>query len=739
MRHSSGFSAYPSVILFWVLFLVIIIQSSLAYGAKSDWIETPQAKARLLIAAVEDGPTASTKTLKAGLEITMDDGWKTYWRTPGAAGIPPKIIAIDNSVVQNIALYYPAPLRLDFQGFQLYGYEKRVIFPLDLTLELLSLESLSLDPATQERSGDIALDVRILICRELCIPVSFKPVIPRDALPSDLSQNGMLDVDAAFEISQFISQIPRKASTAGVHTSQIQLDAAQKRVEIQLQLPKTMQLLDLFPELTPEPELDAPIIAAPQAIEDSTDQLWRAQFPIQRKRLPSETEPAHLVIRTQQGDFSLNVDWQPLQKALTLIKGNPVTASHGSAVSEPNTDLWLMLLMALVGGFILNFMPCVLPVLSIKVLHLIKHSELSQGQIRRSFIATAAGIVSSFMLLAAVLIALKASGQAIGWGIQFQQPLFIGALALIVVAFAGNLWGLFEFRLPLWVAQIGNKSHSTAAHNEHSLTSSFAQGVLATLLATPCSAPFLGTAIGFAFSQDNQSLLLIFLALGVGLALPYLLMTLKPTWVYKLPKPGRWMLTLKRVLGTGLLITAGWLFWVLSDLIVLTGVVAIISLALLWWLLIKRHRLLWALPIIALALIPWLPPSTTNTLAVEDAEDTLSWVAFEPSRIDAYVADGHVVFIDITARWCVTCMANKIAVINTDPIQQALSAEGVVPMRGDWTRPDSVISQYLSDHQRFGIPFNAVYGPGAPNGILLGEILSKAALLSAIERAKGLN
>jgi len=259
-------------------------------------------------------------------------------------------------------------------------------------------------------------------------------------------------------------------------------------------------------------------------------------------------------------------------------------------------------------------------------------------------------------------------------------------------------------------------------------------------LATPCSAPFLGTAIGFAFSQDNLTLLLIFITLGIGLALPYLLMTLKPEWVYKLPKPGRWMLTLKRVLGLGLLLTAGWLFWVLSDLVVMTGVIAVASLGLLWWLLIKRHRVVWLLPILALALIPFFPQAETQSFALAanaDSEDQLNWVAFEPDQIPQYVAENKVVFVDITARWCVTCVANKVAVINTPEIQQALSAEGILPMQGDWTRPDATISDFLNQHQRFGIPFNAVYGPGAPEGILLSEILTKDALLDALQKANG--
>ncbi|MFG1490960.1 hypothetical protein ABMA58_17055, partial [Oceanospirillum sp. HFRX-1_2] len=333
-------------------------------------------------------------------------------------------------------------------------------------------------------------DARILICRELCIPVSFKPEIPATKLPDLTTASGVIDADTAFMINQFASRIPRSGDQAGLKQASIQLDSQQKLLEIELQLPANMQLLDLFPELSPEPELDAPIIAPPTALENTSiqstsiqntsiqstsiqnnsDQLWRAQFPIQRKRLPSPEEAANLVIRTSQGDFELPLNWQQADASLTRLQGTPVSGyKGGTTLAETSSapSLWLMLLMALAGGLILNLMPCVLPVLSIKVLHLIKHSELSRTQVRSSFIATAAGIISSFLLLAGVLIALKASGQAIGWGIQFQQPLFIAALALIVVIFAGNLWGLFEFRLPSLFSTLGH-GQTRSETNSHS-------------------------------------------------------------------------------------------------------------------------------------------------------------------------------------------------------------------------------------------------------------------------------
>ncbi|MDX1400159.1 MAG: protein-disulfide reductase DsbD family protein, partial [Oceanospirillum sp.] len=314
-------SAPLVVTLLSCLLLLASLFSLPVFAAESDWAETPQAKARLLVAALEE--EGDQKILKAGLEIQMDDGWKTYWRTPGAAGIPPVVKATSGNI-DSIQLHYPAPLRLDFQGLQLYGYEKKVIFPLDIALK-----------PTADNSN-LALDARILICRELCIPVSFKPEIPAADLP-DLNQaaSGVLDADAAFRINQYVSRIPRSAEQAELEQATIQLDSQQKLLEIQLRLPANMQLLDLFPELSPEPELDAPVIGTPTAIENSSiqstsiqnnsDQLWRAQFPIQRKRMPSADEAANLVIRTSQGDFELPLNWQSADTSLTPLQGTPVS------------------------------------------------------------------------------------------------------------------------------------------------------------------------------------------------------------------------------------------------------------------------------------------------------------------------------------------------------------------------------------------------------------------------------
>jgi suppressor for copper-sensitivity B len=685
------------------LSVLLFLLSLPVIAATSDWVKTPYGQARLLVAGVLD----EQKTITAGLELEMEEGWKTYWRTPGSAGIPPKLLWQNSQGIEDIELFYPAPHRLDFQGFQLYGYKDRVIFPLTIT----RTSDLSLPIK-------LSLDARLLICRELCIPASF-------AMDLELNKDNQApDIEAAFAIDQFKAKIPLPAKLANIPSAYLTLDQQQKRLQVEIELPENLKVQDLFPELKPEPELGKPII------QQQGNRLT-AQFPILRKKLPDPEQNAGLVIRTNLGAYKLDTQWQALSSPLIPLEA--VASNEAS-----NEALWFMLLMALSGGLILNLMPCVLPVLSIKVLHLIKHQELKPHQIRTSFLATALGIISSFAVLASIMIGLKASGQAIGWGIQFQQPLFISALAIAVILFAANLWGRFEFSLPGFISNVGNLSQTTTqeTNKQSSWLSSFAQGALATLLATPCSAPFLGTAIGFAFAQDAPQLLAIFITMGIGLALPYLVLMLQPEWVHKLPKAGPWMHTLKKVLSIGLLITATWLLWVLSDLVVFWGIGLLVLLLLVWWFTTKIKASFWLLPVLAWLSVSQMPMAPPPIPTGGEVTDQIHWQRFKPKDIQGYVSSGKVVFIDITARWCVTCVANKLAVIHTEQVQKQLNAPEVIAMQGDWTRPDPVISRFLNNHQRFGIPFNAVYGPGAPQGILLGEILSQDELLQAIDQAR---
>ncbi|MBF0130046.1 MAG: thioredoxin family protein, partial [Alphaproteobacteria bacterium] len=357
--------------------------------------------------------------------------------------------------------------------------------------------------------------------------------------------------------------------------------------------------------------------------------------------------------------------------------------SAGRPGTAPVADFAAMLAVALLGGLVLNLMPCVLPVLSLKVLALIGHGGGESAQVRRSFIASAAGILFSFLVLAAATVAMKAAGSAVGWGIQFQHPLFLIIMVALLTLFAANLWGVFEFSMPHWMMGVG------AGHGSpHSLGGHFLTGAFATLLSTPCTAPFLGTAIGFALARGPMEIVSIFTALGLGMASPYLAVAALPSLATRLPRPGRWMLRVKAFMGV---LLAGTAVWLLTVLAALTG-------------------------------------------GGEPQRDG-NWIPFDPSVLAREVAGGRNVFVDVTADWCVTCKVNKAAVIDRDEVTRRLREGGWIAMRADWTRPDDGIAAYLASFGRYGVPFNAVYGPGAPRGLALPELLTVDAVLAAMERA----
>lgn len=405
-------------------------------------------------------------------------------------------------------------------------------------------------------------------------------------------------------------------------------------------------------------------------------------------------------------------------------------------------SMLVMLALAVLGGVILNLMPCVLPVLSIKLLGVVGHGGGETRTVRLSFLASAAGIITSFLVLAAALVALKSAGLAIGWGIQFQHPWFLVAMALIVTLFACNLWGFFEVHLPDAVNEIG-----ASTTHVHSLGGHFMTGALATLLATPCSAPFLGTAVGFALARGTLEIMAIFAALGVGLALPYLLIAAYPKFATKMPKPGRWMVILRRFLGFALAVTAIWLVSILAIQVsqmaaILIGAIMVVVAGMLYVHKRMHHRYgrrSWVAVGIVAVLAFAVPDNTANGPNAQASTAKLDglWQSFDQRTIQKLVSEGNVVFVDVTAEWCITCQVNKAVVIGKGEVYTRLNSSGTVAMQADWTRPNPAITQYLSSFGRYGIPFNAVYGPNAPDGIALPELLSQSVVIEALDKASG--
>jgi suppressor for copper-sensitivity B len=431
--------------------------------------------------------------------------------------------------------------------------------------------------------------------------------------------------------------------------------------------------------------------------------------------------------------------------ASELFQGAAAAPSAPSAPlgAGPDRGLAVMLLLALLGGLILNAMPCVLPVLSLKVFGLVRSAGHGRSEVVRGALATAAGIIVSFLALAIAAIVAKTAGAAVGWGIQFQRPGFVAFLAVVVVLFCLNLWGLFEIPLPQRLAQLGGVGA------REGLGGHFASGLFATLMATPCSAPFLGTAVGFALGQEAPSILAIFAAVGIGMALPYLLLAAAPGAARLLPKPGAWMDTLRGIMGFLLAAAAVWLFYVLSSQISLERLAMIqlglLAMALFLWL---RHRQMLAggssrrwlaeagmITAVALTVgIAAVSPAIGSNQLAEATPGLIEWQPWDRTRAESLAAEGQLVFVDVTADWCFTCKVNERLVLETPEIAGAFEEHGVVPMKADWTNRDDEIGKFLAEHGRYGIPFYLLYRPGQEPRVF-SELLTKEGLTEAVQVA----
>jgi thiol:disulfide interchange protein len=461
--------------------------------------------------------------------------------------------------------------------------------------------------------------------------------------------------------------------------------------------------------------------------------------------LPPVTAQAKLELRIGPGGQS--------QNGKLFAQGTPDGGGSGAesapppraaAARPPAGGLAATLLLAVLGGLILNAMPCVLPVLSLKIFGLVRSAGHGRAEVVRGTLATSAGILASFWALALAAIAAHSAGAAVGWGVQFQHPGFVAFLAVVVVLFCLNLWGMFEISLPRALAEIGGTGprEGVAGH--------FFSGLFATLMATPCSAPFLGTAISFALAQKAPVIFAVFTALGLGMALPYLLVAAAPGIARFLPRPGAWMETVRGVMGFLLAAAAVWLFYVLSSQVAPEQLAAIqlglLGIALFTWI---QHRVahgralrgVAGAGIVAAAVVTLLTAvgsrgEARQSLTTAKTAGLIPWVVFDRSRAESLARGGQLVFVDVTADWCFTCKVNERLVLDTPEVARTFEEHNVVPMRADWTNRDDRIGAFLAEHGRYGIPFYLLYRPGR-EPYVFSELPSKDRLVDQVRQAAG--
>jgi thiol:disulfide interchange protein/DsbC/DsbD-like thiol-disulfide interchange protein len=659
--------------------------------------------------------------LTVALRLAIDKGWHTYWRNPGDSGLPTTLEWKLPAGMTAGPIEWPAPRALPTGPLVNYGYEGEVLH----LVELKAAPTLA-----AERTATIAARADWLVCRETCIPegADLTLVLPIAATAGPDPRWGA-------PIAAAQASLPRPL--AGWQAS-----AEGRGATIALKLAPPADAAD--------PGTILFFANAIDRVEPSKPQLLSREGASYVLTLPVASTLAGPFGRLA-GVVTATNGFAPDARAATIdvaVNGAVVAGPKAALAPAPVLDLTppsstgdgmslgLALAFALVGGLILNLMPCVFPVLSLKVLGFATHHD-ARSTLKGEAIAFAGGVVLTFVVLGLLLAALRAAGEQLGWGFQLQSPAVVAALAILFFVLALNLSGIFEFGMvvPSALAEWSSKNRVIDA---------FGSGVLAVVIASPCTAPFMGAALGFALAGSTALMLTVFVALGAGMALPYVLLAWFPGWRERLPRPGPWLARLKELLAFPLYGTVIWLAWVLgaqrdNDAILRLFVALLgIGFALWAWRIVRGGGARpWGLAGVAVlacaAIVAWPlfaddPDSSPHAAATaSDGE----WTAFAPARVAELTAAGRPVFVDFTAAWCVTCQVNKRLVLNTDTVRSAFAKRNVALLRADWTRRDPMITRALTELGRSGVPVYVLYRPGK-TPLLLPEVLQPQVVLDAL-------
>lgn len=674
-------------------------QSNMATGA---WVGDPAFGEVRLVSAVS--AMGNLEELPLGLEFRLAPGWKIYWRTPGEAGLPPTLdLQMANGAPLQSQIEWPVPKRFNAFGFDNFGYADAVILP-------VAVRGYDRGAALQ-----ICGQVEALVCSDICVPLA-------GALRLDLADGPAEPSSMAMVIAQFAAKVPRIDAPSPIKIA----TAWQSGSQLKIGFAATSQpVTEIFVEGPAGIAFKQPVFANNIAVIDVEGDL--------KTPLAGQTVDLTVIAGDDFTTQSIIVA-KDAPLAGSFVAGKPMPTDAGAMA-----QFWTVIGFAFLGGLILNLMPCVLPVLAIKLAAIIEASGQSPGFVRLRFGAGAMGILSSFAILAAGLAALRLAGGQIGWGIQFQSPVFLAIMLLVLGLFTLNMLDRFFLPIPAFLqASLRGKGQNTNEQGRLTiLFGDFMAGMLATLLATPCSAPFVGSAVTVALTGDMAQLFAVFMAMGAGLAAPWGLVVLFPALVGFLPRPGHWMVWLKRGLAGLLIATMIWLGWLLQT--IQGGQAALLLFVLIGFVLLAilcRQKIGILLAGAGLfAGLGFLPAPA----ALAPQTNGLVWQVWSDDATAAARAEGKLVFVDVTADWCITCKANKALVLETAPIAPMLAAlvdDGkLVMLKADWTRPDPRIAAFLASHDRFGIPFNIIYGPKAPEGVLLGELLRADMLENALIKA----
>ncbi len=689
-----------SFFLLWLAFQGASIAQLREVGDGSTGpVKTAHVTAELLAG----GPAIPGASTSIALALQLEPGWHVYWIEAGDSGEAPSVDWVLPAGVTIDKMQFPTPKRLPLGPLMDYGYEGTAVFPFDLHLNQNQLAVASTH-AEASRTLHLGAHVRWLVCREVCVPG--KAFLGLELRPSEDRNTQASAKLIAAAVKAEPAPLPEGASV-GVSGTRDHL-----RIDIETGKPESSA------EFYPLDE-DAIRNAADQHVDPGARGL---RLTVERGDI-SDTLPQRL-----KGVVKLSGD-------RAYLINQPVLASATTA-NESGTSkvgLTLAILLAFAGGLVLNLMPCVFPVLFLKALSLAGSATEDRRPQRLHGLTYTGGVLVSFWSIVGALLILRAGGRQAGWGFQLQSPVFVALMASLLFFMALSLAGQFELGLSL-------TNKGDALTRKRGLAGSFFTGVLATVVATPCTAPLMGAAIGFALAQSAIVTFAVFTSLALGLAMPYLLLTLNLGWGTLIPRPGKWMETLKQLTAVPLLLTVVWLVWVYGRLYssgaspgdssdhIARLLVGLVLLAVAGWTLAHWP----AQRIGAVAAIGLVAASLGVSLTVPGA-DRLQWQSFSPSAIEQAQAQGRPVFVDFTAAWCLSCQVNERSVLHDATIERELSARHYVLLRADWTRYDPEITRQLASVNRSGVPTYVLY-PAKANGPtrVLPELLTRSAVINAL-------
>jgi len=732
--------------LFRLIFaILLLVAAGLPALAASSFFEADHVRVELLVPG--NDLYSSDKLNDVGLYFKLEPGWHIYWKNPGDAGLPPHVSWTLPAGIIAGPMQFPAPKRLPLGPLMDFGYEKEVLFPLKLHV------------ADSVKGGPVTLRAKVdwLICQASCIPgkaelevqrnvfggmfkipyglpAQFRPFIER--IPKSLPRSVKLGFISTREGFRLTVETGRRETTALFFPAdQDILDnpAPQKVTPLEngliLDLKKDGSLKNEPKQLRGVLELSGgrnyEIVALPpgaMAVPQSAAGGQNSGEVASGAKAPSDVNaantgaeaPAYQVPVASATVNRVPIVAQPLSLALLLRTSG----------------------LAFLGGLLLNLMPCVFPVLFLKGLALVNSGNKERGRLRAHGLVYAAGILVSFWALVGLLLGLRAAGATLGWGFQFQSPVFLSLMAGLLFFLGLSLAGQFEIGLTL-------TSAGGSLAEKQGYTGSFFTGVLAVVVATPCTAPFMGAAVGYALAQSAAVTFAVFTALALGLAAPYVALTLQPAWTRLLPKPGVWMEVLRQAVAVPIFATVIWLAWVLAQSYgagVLAALLAsFLLLAIAGWFLGRWPARRWSTAVAAVIVLAVIGISVVAPGKLAVASESLTdreaagvWQPWSEAAVSRSLAAGQPVFVDFTASWCLSCQVNERVTLNQPEVVKAFQAKNVVLMKADWTRHDEAITQALTALGRSGVPAYALYAPGQSQPQMLPEVLTPGIVTDSV-------